>query len=63
MFLVRYAAGLKDHVVVAPATFSDSTCQHDVDSMLTQATSCPHTVNSFGLGQYRILTTRIGYVA
>jgi len=27
----------------------DSTCQHDVDSMLTQAMSCPHAVNNFGL--------------
>jgi len=56
MFVIRYAAGLKDHVVVAPATFLDSTCQHDVDSMLTQATSCPHAVNILG-------SDSIGYVA
>jgi len=36
------------------SNISDSTCQHDVDSMLTQATSCPHTVNIFWLGEYRI---------
>jgi len=47
--MVRYATGLRDHVVVAPATFLDSTCQHNVDSMLTQATLCPHTANNFGL--------------
>jgi len=36
----------------------DSTCQHDVDSMLTQATSCQHAVNILDSG-----STSIGYVA
>jgi len=52
---MRYAALGLGHVVVAPATFSDSTCPHDVDNMLTQATSCQHTVNILDSGS-------IGYV-
>jgi len=54
---MRYAALGLGHVVVAPATFLDSTCPHDVDTMLTQATSCQHTVNTFGLGQYRTVVS------
>jgi len=61
--MMRYAALGLGHVVVAPATFLDSTCPHDVDTMLTQAMSCQHTVNTFGLGQYRTVsdTSRKAY--
>jgi len=56
MFVMRYAALGLGHVVVAPATFSDSTCPHDVDNRQyvdtgnVVSTYCQH----FGLGQYRI---------
>jgi len=38
MLVVRYATSIGDHVVVAPATFLDLTCPHDVDTMLTVST-------------------------
>jgi len=49
MLVVRYATGLRDHVV-APTTFPDLACQHDVDTMLTVSTFLSQAVH-------------IGYVA
>jgi len=53
MLVVRYATGLGDHVVVAPATFSDSTCPHDIDMMLTVSTFLSWAVSDKSLMHIR----------
>jgi len=56
VFVTRYAPLGLCHVVVAPATFSDSTRQHDVDSVNIRSTFWARAVSDTSL-------TRIGYVA